>query len=81
MNYEEALAPHSYCFEFLNSFDHFEYHRYQMSFKMHVIDVKNPLQNYIWILEELKTHDAIDTADLAFDLLDLLATVTVELNH
>ncbi len=25
--------------------------------------------------------DAIDTADLAFDLLDLLATVTVELNH
>ena len=59
MNYEEALAPHSYCFEFLNSFDHFEYHRYQMSFKMHVIDVKNPLQNYIWILEELKTHDAI----------------------
>ena len=26
---------------------------------MHVIDVNNPLQNYIWILEELKTHDAI----------------------
>lgn len=30
-----------------------------MLFKMHVIDAKNPLQNYIWILEDLLTRDAI----------------------
>ena len=26
---------------------------------MHVIDVKNPLQNYIWLLEDTQTQDAI----------------------
>ncbi len=28
-------------------------------FKIHVIDVKNQLQNYIWLIEETSTHDVI----------------------
>ncbi len=30
-----------------------------MQFKIHVIDVKNQLQNYIWLLEETSSHDVI----------------------
>lgn len=30
-----------------------------MHFKIHVIDVKNQLQNYIWILEDTRTQDVI----------------------
>ncbi|QIO06276.1 hydroxyacylglutathione hydrolase [Acinetobacter shaoyimingii] len=30
-----------------------------MNFKVHVIDVKNQLQNYIWLLEDIHTHDVI----------------------
>lgn len=30
-----------------------------MHFKIHVIDVKNQLQNYIWLLEDTRTQDAI----------------------
>lgn len=37
---------------------------------MDVIDVKNPLQNYIWILEELKTHDAIVVDPTGAQLVD-----------
>lgn len=29
------------------------------SFKIHLIDVQNSLQNYIWILEDTKTHDIV----------------------
>ena len=28
-------------------------------FKIHVIDVKNQLQNYIWLLEETNSHDVV----------------------
>ena len=30
-----------------------------MQFKIHVIDVKNQLQNYIWLLEDTYNHDVI----------------------
>lgn len=30
-----------------------------MQFKIHVIDVKNQLQNYIWLLEETSSHDVV----------------------
>jgi len=30
-----------------------------MRFKIHVIDVKNQLQNYIWLIEDLENHDVI----------------------
>ena len=30
-----------------------------MSFKIHVIDVKNQLQNYIWLIEETNSHDVV----------------------
>ncbi|MCF8998266.1 hydroxyacylglutathione hydrolase, partial [Acinetobacter nectaris] len=28
-------------------------------FKIHVIDVENSLQNYIWLLEDTKTHEVV----------------------
>lgn len=31
----------------------------KMSFKIHVIDVKNQLQNYIWLLEHTISHDVV----------------------
>ena len=30
-----------------------------MNFKIHVIDVKNQLQNYIWLIEETESHDVV----------------------
>ena len=30
-----------------------------MNFKVHVIDVKNQLQNYIWLVEDTRNHDVI----------------------
>lgn len=30
-----------------------------MKFKVHVIDVKNQLQNYIWLLEDTQSHEVI----------------------
>ena len=30
-----------------------------MHFKIHVIDVKNALQNYIWLIEDCQTKDVI----------------------
>lgn len=30
-----------------------------MNFKIHVIDVKNQLQNYIWLLEDTRTQDVV----------------------
>ena len=30
-----------------------------MQFKIHVIDVKNQLQNYIWLIEDSQSHDVV----------------------
>ena len=30
-----------------------------MHFKIHVIDVKNQLQNYIWLLEDTRSHEVV----------------------
>ena len=31
----------------------------KMAFKIHVIDVQNQLQNYIWLIEECNSHDVV----------------------
>ncbi len=30
-----------------------------MRYRIHYIDVQNALQNYIWILEDTETHEAV----------------------
>lgn len=31
----------------------------KMAFKIHVIDVQNQLQNYIWLIEECNSHNVV----------------------
>ena len=39
-------------------------------FKIHVIDVKNQLQNYIWLLEETNSHDVVVIDPTQADLVE-----------